>query len=330
MKGRLEHDIRYKNNAQTILSTMPNYVSDFYYSIISFTEPSTRLEYIKKIKNFLDFIDGDLNKVNEATLGKYFEKINYTTDSRNNIRQTSFSYRQMCWSVLNQFFDYLAREKIIEKNPLRKNSRPKNKDEITRINLGIEDLNKMLNAVKTGAGSSNAKSRQKKWKERDMLILFLFMNTGMRKTALSEINIEDVSFEDKKLTIVDKRNTKLDYSISEEMENVIKIWLMKREQLLEGTECDALFVSSHKQRMCEKAIYDLVCKYSYQALGKRLSPHKLRSAFVTILYEANGHDIEATRRAVGHKSVAVTSRYIAKENNAREEAINFMSKNLKI
>lgn len=329
MKGRLEHDMRNRNNTQQLLSTMPSYVTDFYYNLQSSTEPSTRLEYIKKIKNFLDFANIDVNNIDDTIVGRYFEKINYTNDRVHGQRQTSFSYRQMCWSVLNQFFDYLEKKEVIDKNPVRETNRPKNKDEVKRISLDIEDLNAILKAVRTGAGTSTARARQEKWKERDLLIMFLFMNTGMRKTALSEINLEDISFSDKKLTVIDKRNTKQIYTINEEMEAAIKTWLKKREKLLNGIQCDALFISSQKQRMCEKAIYDLVRKYSNQALGFKISPHKLRSAFVTIYYEASGHDIEATCKAVGHKDVSITSRYIVKENDARDSAINFMSKNLK-
>ena len=329
MKGRLEHDMRNKKNAQQLLSTMPEYVTDFYYNIQSSTEPTTRLEYVRKIKLFLDFANTDINKIDDTIIGRYFEKINYTTDSKYSERQTSFSYRQTYWSVLNKFFEYLERRGIVDKNPVKETTRPRNKDDVKRIKLDIDDLNAILRAVKYGAGSSVARARQENWKERDMLIMFLFMNTGMRKTALSEINLEDISFDDKKLTVIDKRNTKHVYTINDEMKQAINAWLKKREKLLNGVQCDALFISTHRQRMGAKAIYDLVQKYSEQGLGYKISPHKLRSAFVTIYYEASGHDIEATRRAVGHRDVSITSRYIVKDNSDRDNAINFMSKNLK-
>lgn len=330
MKGRLEHDLRNNKNAQQLLEIMPTYVTDFYYSLHSATEPTTRLEYLKKIKNFLDFANTDIKNIDDVVVGRYFEKINHTNDKVHGSRETSSAYRQMCWSVLNQFFGYLEDRGIVDKNPVKKTKRPRTKDNVKRILLSMDDLNAILHAVNMGAGSSNAIARQQKWKERDLLIMFLFMNTGMRKTALSEINIDDISFADKKLTVIDKRKTPQIYSISEEMEDAINTWLVKREKILDGTPCEALFISTQKQRLCERAVYDLVKKYSKQALGYEISPHKLRAAFVTLYYEASGYDIEATRRAVGHSDVSVTSRYIVKENNDRDNAINFMSKNLKI
>ena len=330
MRGRLEHGLRAKNNIEVLLSSMPEYVSGFYYNIQISKEPTTCLEYLRKIKLFLDFINCDITKVTDSDIGRYFDKITTKIDSDGIIKETSFAYKKATWTVLNQFFSYLTKKKIILSNPMEDTERPSQKDNIKRYFLSMDDLNQILNSVKTGVGSSKAIAKQKCWVERDILILFLFMNTGMRKTALSEINVEDISFNEKTLTITDKRNKMQVYDITDEMEQIISIWLEKRETLLKGEYNDALFISSLRRRMSEKAIYNLVKKYSEDALGYAISPHKLRAAFVSLYYEASGGDIKATCEAVGHADISTTSIYITKKNNSRMEAINFMSKNLKI
>ena len=80
--------------------------------------------------------------------------------------------------------------------------------------------------------------------------------------------------------------------------------------------------------LSESGIYNLVKDVTKRALGYSISPHKLRSTFITLYYEASGHDIEATRLAVGHENIETTSRYIAKDNSARKKAGKFMSDNL--
>jgi site-specific recombinase XerD len=155
------------------------------------------------------------------------------------------------------------------------------------------------------------------------------MNTGMRRTALSEINLDDISFVDRKLTVIDKRHTEQIYDITDEIEDAIMKWLKKREKLLNGVKTDALFISTQRQRITPKSIERIVKKYSKDALGFEISPHKLRAAFITNYYEASGHDLDATCKAVGHSDVSTTYRYITRKNNARTEAINFMSKTLK-
>ena len=330
MQGRLEHELMTKRNIDNLLHGLPQVVTDYYYNIQISKEPKTCVEYIRKIAHFLNYIQKDLTTITDSDIGRYFNYISYTSDKEGEIKKTSFSYKKTVWSALNGFFKYLTRKRVIAFNPMDNTERPKAKDNVKRTSLTMDDLNAILNVAKSGCGSDRAISYQKKWRERDILILFLFMNTGMRKTALSEINIEDISFNNKEITIIDKRNKILKYPISQEMERIICTWLIKREGLLKGTENDALFISAKRNRLSVTSIYELVQKYSEEALGYAISPHKLRGAFTTLYYEASGGDIEATRRAVGHESIATTSMYITRKNNAREDAANFMSKNLKI
>ena len=329
MKGRLEHSLRTKKTIEKLLHELPEYVSDFYYNIQISREPMTCLEYIRKIKAFIDYTNCDITEINDKIVNRYFEKISLKINDKGEvIGETSFAYKKAVWTVLNLFFKYLVKQNVIVINPIEDTNRPRQKDKIDRRFLTMEDLNKILNTVINGAGSHKAIAKQKDWMERDFLIMFMFMNTGMRKTALSEINIEDISFTEGNLKVIDKRNKEQEYIITEEMEHIINRWLIKREILLAGEENDALFISSLRQRMSERAIYNLVKKYSKEALGYEISPHKLRAAFVSLYYEATGGDIKATCEAVGHADVSTTSIYITKRNNSREGAQRFMSKGL--
>ena len=91
---------------------------------------------------------------------------------------------------------------------------------------------------------------------------------------------------------------------------------------------NTLFISYHKRRLDGTDVYRIVKKYTEEALGTGISPHKLRAAFVSNFYKASGYDIEATRQAVGHASISTTSIYITRANNPRKDAVNFMEKNL--
>ena len=329
MKGRLEHSLRTKKTIEKMLHELPECVSDFYYNIQISREPMTCLEYLRKIKAFLEYANCDVTEIDDKLVDRYFEKICFKiNDEGEVVGETSFAYKKSVWTVLNIFFKYLVKKNVIAVNPIEDTNRPRQKDKIDRRFLTMEDLNKILNTVINGAGSHKAIAKQKDWMERDFLIMFMFMNTGMRKTALSEINIEDISFKEGSLKVIDKRNKEQEYIITEEMEYIINRWLKKREILLAGEKNDALFISSLRQRMSEKAIYNLVKKYSKEALGYEISPHKLRAAFVSLYYEASGGDIKATCEAVGHADVSTTSIYITKRNNSREGAQKFMSKGL--
>ncbi len=330
MSGRNDHEIRTNNNIECILKEKPDSLKKYYLKIRTTKEPLTCLEYIRKISSFFDYVNKDVNNITVKDIDDYMNSIYYIKNNKNEQKRSSSSYRQSVYSALNSFFGYLYSRGEIEKNPMLEIERPKSTDHVIRKALDINDFNNILTVIKKGVGSDRAKAKQKRWVERDLLIMYLFMNTGMRKTALSEINIEDIDFESKTLTVIDKRNKKLEYNITNELEVIIKNWLIKREKILNGKQLNALFISDKMNRISERAIYNLVQKYSEGALGYAISPHKLRASFVTIFYQASGCDIKATCEAVGHSNISTTSLYIVNKNNSRKNAANYMSSNLKI
>lgn len=330
MKGRYEHSLKIKNNITKLLDGADQFLTGYYYIIQVSKEPTTCLEYIRKIKRFLDSTGKKANAVTSVDIAKYFMEINDTVDTDGVMHQASFAYKKGVWSALNSFYNWMYKNKLMDVNPMESIDRPNSFDNVSRYAPDINDLNSILDSVKNGVGNSRAHAKQREWKERDMLIMFLFMSTGMRKTALSEINVEDISFESNELTVIDKRHKIQTYNITDELRTMLSAWLLKREEILDGAKEDALFISFQKKRMSEKAIYNIVQKYSEDALGFKISPHKLRRAFVTLYYEASGHDLKATCEAVGHASVSTTSLYIVKRNNSRADAQNFMSKRLKV
>lgn len=324
MKGRLENELRIKKRTQDILKDLPDCVSDFYYKMQISSEATTCYEYVKKIRSFMEFAGTDMTKVTTRKIGEYFEKINYLDDGKGGIKASSFSYRKMVWTVLNRFFDFLVKTKQIDFNPMEGTSRPKNNDLIERKFLTMKDLNKILQCAKNTCRTKD----EKRYNDRDVLMLYLFMNTGMRNTALSEINIEDIDYNNKRIVVTDKRNKTQIYPLTEQLERLIANWLEVRKDF--ATDNNALFINKKGNRINSTDIRLRVEKYSKQALGYSVSPHKLRAAFVSLNYEASGHDIEATRIAVGHQSVITTSRYIVQKDDARENATSFMADNLKV
>ena len=331
MNGRVEHSIQTENNIKRILDTLPGCVGDFYYNISVSKEPKTCLTYIKAVREFLRFInpdnpkDIDISKVREIDIARFMHELETKRDKKGNVEATSFSYRKTIHSAQNSFFQYTHKSGKIEKNPIELIDRPKNQDRVKRIKLGETDLQRLLGAVETGTlDNIRAAHTQKKWKSRDRAILMTLIGTGMRETALTEINVDDINWETGILTIIDKRYTTHEYVLPEKLKNEIKTWLADRESILNGKQCDALFISTLRSRISPRAITDIVGKYSDYALGKRISPHKLRAAFCTILYDKTG-DIELVRDAVGHRNISTTQRYIVKDNAAKRKSSAIMN-----
>lgn len=200
MKGRLEHSLQTENTIEKILDELPSVVTDYYYEFKSGRQPKSCLEYIRKINKFLCFINQDdlknidISNITRLDVSKFLDSISYTIDNNGSKKESSLSYRQGYHSILKSFFDYLYDNQYINENPLQRIKRPKGEDYVHRIFLNEYELKDVLLAVETGAGNDRCVSRQYKWQNRDRVIMMLFIQTGIRETALSEINVEDIDF----------------------------------------------------------------------------------------------------------------------------------------
>jgi len=324
MSGRLESKMKVEAKIHRMLADAPSELTDFYYNISVDKEPKTCVEYIYKAKAFLDTVNKPVAEVTDTDIARYMHSIEMREAADGQMKQTSFSYRKMVYTIINSFFNYLYKANKISSNPVACINRPKNTDDVKRRKVTSDDFRKILDQVEAGAGSSRAKERQLKWKTRDNAIFTLFMSTGVRETALTEINLSDVNFEEGTIKVTDKRHKVHTYQMNQKLRDALVAWLADREKLLDGTQCDALFISNRKQRICAGSVIAIVKKYTSVALEKGISPHKIRAGFCSILYEKTG-DIEFVRDAVGHASVTTTQRYVVKDDTARMKAAGIMN-----
>lgn len=336
MKGRDENRIKREKQIKKNLENMPKVVKDYYQNLKSRgLESKTCLEYISNLRRFLLFLNEDMSKINikeitDGDISRYINEAQNEISPDASVATKSYSYKKAIYHSLNSFFNYLSKTRRIEYNPMDVIDMPRGYKEKERPNITAEDELNILNQVNLGAGSEHAKAYQQKWKERDYLILLLFIYTGMRKTALSEINLRDIDKKSGVLNVTDKRNSHLVYSINDDnIQAALNAWLKKRKVILGEKKCDALFISSQKQRMSSQSVANIVKKYAGAAKGEKVTPHDLRAAFITLAYNNTG-DIEKVRRMVKHKSVSTTQRYIHKNDKIKEEAVELVSSYLNI
>lgn len=320
MTGRERSAQLLNNRTENRLNGMPGYVSEWYYNLVaSGMTPRTCNDYVNKIKLFLEFCKtNDIKKITQMDVDRYF--ISIKTKDKNGVKiATSGSYQQTTWCALNKFFDFLINRDYLTKNYISQIAKPKNMD-LARINeeriyLSKKDFHKIIDAAKN--------CRVFKNRLRNETIITLLMVTGMRITALSEINVEDINLEEKTLTVIDKGNKRHKYFLSDNVIELLESYLAKRKRCALIDE-HGLFISEKSgERMSVECLADIVERTTKNALGKKLSPHKLRAGFCSILYKET-HDIEFVRRAVGHSDIKTTQRYISVDNKERKKASEIM------
>lgn len=329
MQGRFESKIKNEQRIANILKKLPTVFSDYYYTMSISLEPRTLLQYLTYLRTCVDFVGKDITEFSSTDIAKYLKHIETKTTKSGEIVPTSSAYRRTVYAALFSIFKYLTNAKKITDNPMSVIDKPKNVDNVKHMSITAEDLNKILAETKNCPYTHGDKEFLQ---HRDRLILLLLMTTGMRKTALCEINVGDFNLDTATLTIIDKRHKAHEFFLTESTMYELKRYLFLRHRYLSnskpGYETDALLLSNGTcQRMTIGAVWVLTRHYSQEAIGIPLSPHKFRSAFCSLLYEKTG-DIEFVRDAVGHANIATTQRYITKDVSAKKKASDIVGKTI--
>lgn len=316
MNGRLEKENELEEKTYNLLFELPSFVEEWYNKMeASDKTASTRFDFVKKVRRYLQFIKEDTINICEKDLTyksvvSYMSSIKTRKNNKGDIISTSGSYQRTVWSALNSFFSFLYKRKYITLNPMEDIDVSKKKDD-ARINrnrkyLSIEDFEKILEEVD--------KVKNAKKKRRDKAILMILMCTGIRCRALTQINLEDIDYEKKILTVIDKENFERDCVLTDKAIEAIDKWLLVRDKM----ETKALFLSTQGNRIREEDVSRIVKKYSKKGIGIELSAHKIRSGFGTILYNET-KDIRYVQEAMGHSNVQTTMRYaVARKDQGKE------------
>lgn len=327
MNGREEKEYNKRCSIVEKISDKPKYIYAWYNYLISqgLTEISCD-DYINKILLFLSSINQHINEIKLSDISLQ-DVIDYmASKSMLNGTKSSDSYKQCIWSVLNSFFDFCLKNHYIDRNYMSDIKRPGNKDlariKANRICLTEENYVDIINNVKNGVGTDKAKKMQGQMINRNLVIFMLLMTTGMRKSALCQINMEDIDLEAKRLIVIDKGNNTLEYILSKDTIAYIKLWLIDRNKF--KPKNSALLITSNGTRISNSAIDKLIDKYSSTVVGRHMSAHKFRSGFCSIGYKKTGN-IEFVRRAVGHSNISTTQRYIVTENDERQKSADLIN-----
>ena len=299
------------------------YLQGFYYFIKDSLTESSAYKYLGHVIRFINETD---KKVNEISIDDYL----YYLGNIN--RGKTASYQITVYSALKKFSEYLFVSKKNSINGMEYVKRPKFKESEQTIKkrengyLNYEEIKAYINTVKSGIGSNTARSRQEKWKERDLAIILILLTTGIRCSALYKLDISSVDFDKHILTVTDKGNKVIEYLLDSEVEKSIGIWLKKRNELHIDENDQALFVSNMRKRMSVEAISLIVKKYSIKIEGKHITPHKLRATYGTQLYNET-HDIRFVQSCMNHSNPKTTELYVrGNQDMDKQRAAQIVSK----
>ena len=302
-----------KNENVDIIKGFHNYL------IAKGTMISSRRNYINKIVAFV-------NKLNKSIYDIGFvDYLNFITQYQD---KTS-SYQVQIHAALANFSEYLYNAKITKEDYMIGIKKPKSRESIETIQrrqksyLTQEEMERFILNAKYGNNKRYSKTEELIC-YRNYALVMLMLNTGLRCSALSKIDISDINFDKSELQITEKRGKIRTCVISDQLMQIILDWIDTRTEIT-NIEDNALFITLKGNRLNTRAIRKIVEECGDGIKDIKITPHKLRATYGTTIYEKTG-DIYLTQQCMGHSNVQTTMLYVrGQEEKAQKKAAEIMS-----
>lgn len=321
MNGRLESELIKRTSIRQKLQNLPPVFTEFY----AYME-----EDDKSYGTIEHYIDYNVEFMMYITNGKYNEEY-YMNVTTSQIRQFIAQQRTKLngdeivrigdsilatkWSAIKRFFAFLVDCDYITNNPMTGSKRPKVKNIKEVTFLEEHEIKMLLNNIKEKAND--------KLLNRDIAIISLFLATGLRKSALAQINIEDVDLSHNTIKVIEKGRKVRLVGFGDNMNKLLKKWIADREMYFDTSNTNALFVSQWNNRISTKTIELMLSKYINGVTDKHITVHKLRATAAT---QMGAHDVpvQVIKEILGHENINTTMRYVAALDQQKQSAINIM------
>lgn len=319
MNGREEHDILIEEEIQERIKYQPAIIKKYYYWLPQRKSMTTKKNYVNSIIRYSEYLEDIganisdyrfLRNQKKSDINMYADTISYKVDKNGNKKKLGVGNIRLNLYALKNFYEFLYDEEIITSNPFDRYEMPKDNKENPIVALDKKEITKVKKNIVSDS----------RYPERDIAIFDLGIRTGLRVTAIRYINIEDVNFEERMIKVVEKGNVERFVYFGEDTESVLRKYLVWRNRRIKAGE-NAFFISNRGERISYHAISSLL-KESTKNIGKKITPHKMRSTCATNIYKKTG-DIYLTADVLGHKNLSNTRKYakIDEENKRKAASI---------
>jgi site-specific recombinase XerD len=321
MNGRLEKELRAEKKMMARLRQLPPVFTEFYNTLVADGKTYTTLNnYVSHNVDFMNYITNNKqnNKfyvnVKAPKINQYIASLRRRSVNGTMVR-TGDDICAARWTSLKAFFQFLKDFEYIDENPMDRTNRPRIRTEHQVTYLTRDEINVVLDDIRTNAAESK--------RSRDLCLVSLALSTGLRVSAITQININDIDFENNSISVVEKGNKVRNISFGNNLAVLLKECIDDRSVYFDGAESDALFLSQWKRRMTTQAVRDLVAKYTSNIQGKHITPHKLRASAATNL-AASGVSMQAIAKILGHENIQTTKRYVDVLDEEAAKATNVL------
>ncbi|MFK7691736.1 tyrosine recombinase XerS [Paenibacillus sp. HJGM_3] len=340
------------------IPAMPWYVEKFIHYKLPDLSPSSLLEYVRDYDTFFSWLLaeglsegpaqrdiplGVLEKLRMEDIDHY-KMFLLTKKQRANTRTTisrKLSSLRSLFHYLSQIaedddFYPLLKRNVMAKVEIKRTHKPK--DTAAKLEgklLQEHEITEFLGYIGNGYPQDVAKNKQALYsyeqnRVRDLCIVSLILNSGLRVSEVVNLNIDDIDIK-KKLVYVYRKGKndetfKTPVYFRQEAIAELQAYMELRSVRYKPDKREKAFFlavangSKEGKRMTKRAIQEMVIKYAKHFGKPYLSVHKLRHSFATDYYLRN--DLYKTQDQLGHASPETTQIYAHLTDKTMSEAID--------
>lgn len=202
-------------------------------------------------------------------------------------------------SSLKAFYRFLLKTKQIEVSPLLKHKALKT-PKLLQIPFSEKEITEVFDLMPQPKGFEEVRNK---------LIIDLFYSTGMRRTELIHLKLEDINLSNNTVKVLGKRNKERILPVLPIVAGQFSVYSNERLQLETIKDSAYFFLTKKGLKLNDSFVYRLINSYFSTVSEKvKKSPHILRHTFATHLLN-NGADLNSVKELLGHSSLASTQIY---------------------
>ena len=200
-------------------------------------------------------------------------------------------------SSIRTFYRYLCKIDVVSINPAEGIITPKSARKLPKL-LDVDQTFQLLEIKENDVLAI-----------RDKAIIELIYSSGLRLTEVISLNIDDIDFIDRVLTVIGKGKKARNLPIGKFAIQAIDDWLKSRQQLVKNNKERALFISNRGSRISPRSVQARIKRWAVkQGLSGNVHPHMLRHSFASHILESSG-DLRAVQELLGHADISTPQGY---------------------
>jgi integrase/recombinase XerC len=199
-------------------------------------------------------------------------------------------------SAWRSFFNYLARQGVLQANPCLGLRPPKSEKKLPNA----PSVDAMAHLLEAEPGDL--------WAVRDLAMFELMYSAGLRRAELIGLDIAGLDLVGGEVTVTGKGSRMRVVPVGQKAVAAVQNWLAMRANVARSNT-EALFVGARGARISATVLALALKQLALrQGITSHMHPHALRHAFASHVLQSSG-DLRAVQEMLGHASLSTTQIY---------------------